>query len=97
MLETLEMRKKQREMKIKKYKKIQKYYNPFLWVISIIYFIYFIILDNSLSGRLLLSFIIGLALWSIGLAIHLKLFCELKGKQKIMNIETINEMKKKYI
>ncbi|ACP17671.1 Transcriptional regulator, ArsR family protein (plasmid) [Bacillus anthracis str. SVA11] len=32
-------------------------------------------------------------LWSIGL-IHLKLFYELREKQKIMNIATINEMKK---
>ncbi len=93
MLETLEMRKKQHEIKIKKYKKIQEYYNPFLWTISIIYFLYFMISDNSLSVHLLLSFIIGLILWSIGLAINLKLFHELKEKRKILNIETINEMK----
>ena len=49
--------------------------------------------DNSLSVHLLLSFIIGLILWSIGLAINLKLFHELKEKRKILNIETINEMK----
>ncbi|BCD02800.1 hypothetical protein BC30048_p1309 (plasmid) [Bacillus cereus] len=93
MLETLEMRKKQHEINIKKYKKIQKYYNPFLWTISIIYFLYFMIIDNSLSVHLLLSFVIGLILWSIGLAINLKLMNELKGKGKILNIETINEMK----
>ncbi|MGM2833932.1 hypothetical protein ACS2TZ_34940, partial [Bacillus cereus group sp. Bce025] len=93
MLETLEMRKKQHEIKIKKYKKIQKYYNPFLWTISVIYFLYFMIIDNSLSVHLLLSFVIGLILWSIGLAINLKLVNELKGKGKILNIETINEMK----
>lgn len=74
-------------------KKIQKYYNPFLWVILIIYFIYFIILDTSFPGCLLLSIITGVILWSIGL-IHLKLFYELREKQKIMNIATINEMKK---
>ncbi|MGQ8823819.1 hypothetical protein CN582_25095 [Bacillus wiedmannii] len=94
MLETLEERKKKHEIKIKKYKKIQKYYNPFLWAISIIYFLYFMIIDNSLSVHLLLSFVIGLILWSIGLAINLKLFHELKGKGKILNTETINEMKK---
>lgn len=94
MLETLEMRKKQHEIKIQKYKNIQKYYNPFLWVISIIYFLYFMFINNSLSVYLLLSFIIGLTLWSIGLAINLKLIHELKGKEKILNIETINEMKK---
>ncbi|MED2366812.1 hypothetical protein P4W17_24470, partial [Bacillus thuringiensis] len=76
MLETLEMRKKQHEIKIKKYKKIQKYYNPFLWTISIIYFLYFMIIDNSLSVHLLLSFVIGLILWSIGLAINVKLLHE---------------------
>nr|ADU03161.1 hypothetical protein pBMB0558_00495 [Bacillus thuringiensis serovar chinensis CT-43] len=43
--------------------------------------------DNSLSVHLLLSFIIGLILWSIGLAINLKLFHELKEKRKILNIE----------
>ncbi len=94
MLETLEMRKKQHEIQIKKYKKIQKYYNPFLWTISIIYFLYFMIIDNSLSVQLLLSFVIGLILWSIGLAINVKLLHEFKGKGKILNIETINEMKK---
>lgn len=94
MLETLEMRKKQHEIKIQKYKNIQKYYNPFLWVISIIYFLYFMFINNSLSVYLLLSFIIGLTLWSICLAINLKLIHELKGKEKILNIETINEMKK---
>ncbi|MGH0945280.1 hypothetical protein ACQVTS_29990 [Bacillus mycoides] len=94
MLETLEMRKKQHEIKIHKYKNIQIYYNPFLWVIAIIYFLYFMIIDNSLSVQLLLSFIIGLTLWSIGLAINLKLLYERKGKQKILNMETINEMKK---
>ncbi|MBK5424172.1 ArsR family transcriptional regulator [Bacillus mycoides] len=51
-------------------------------------------INNSLSVYLLLSFIIGLPLWSIGLAINLKLIHELKGKEKILNIETINEMKK---
>ena len=51
------------------------------------------IIDNSLSVHLLLSFVIGLILWSIGLAINLKLVNELKGKGKILNIETINEMK----
>ncbi|MGE6313595.1 hypothetical protein ACQKD6_24665 [Bacillus cereus] len=94
MLETLEMRKKKHEIKIHKYKNIQRYYNPFLWVIAIIYFLYFMIIDNSLSVHLLLSLIIGLTLWSIGLAINLKLIHELKGKEKILNIETINEMKK---
>jgi hypothetical protein len=94
MLETIEMRKKQYEIKIQKYKNIQKYYNPFLWVISIIYFLYFIIIDNSHSMHLLFSFVIGITLWSIGLAIHLKLLYVLKGKEKILNIETINEMKK---
>ncbi|MBG0967135.1 hypothetical protein F3I01_29335 [Bacillus sp. SRB1LM] len=78
---------------MKKYKKIQKYYNPFLWSISIIYFLYFMIIDNSLSVHLLLSFVIGLILWSIGLAINLKLLHELNRKGKILNIETINEMK----
>lgn len=52
------------------------------------------IIDDSLSVHLLLSFIIGLTLWNIGLAINLKLLYELKGKEKILNIETINEMKK---
>lgn len=94
MLETLEMRKKQHEIKIQKYKNIQTYYNPFLWVISIIYFLYFMFINNSLSVYLLLSFIICLTLWNIGLAINLKLIHELKGKEKILNIETINEMKK---
>ncbi|PFV82909.1 hypothetical protein COL05_09470 [Bacillus sp. AFS059628] len=94
MLETLEMRKKQHEIKIHKYKNIQKYYNPFLFAISIIYFLYLMIIDHSLSSHLLLSFIMGFTLWSIGLAIHLKLLCEKKGKRKIMNIETINGMKK---
>lgn len=98
MLETLEIRKKQHEIKIQKYKNIKKYYNPFLWTISIIYFLYLMFIDNSLSVHLLLSFIIGLTLWSLGLAINLKLFHELKGKGKILNIETINEMKNnKYI
>jgi ATP synthase protein I len=97
MLETLEIKKKQHEIKIQKYKNIQKYYNPFLWTISIIYFLYFIIIDHSLSAHPLLSFIIGFTLWSIGLAIHLKLLYEKKGKRKIMNIETINERKKKYM
>lgn len=50
-------------------------------------------IDNSLSVHLLLSFVIGLILWSIGLAINLKLLHELKEKGKILNIETINEMK----
>lgn len=89
MLETLETRKKQHEMKIKNTKVLQ----PILWVILIIYFIYFIILDTSFPGCLLLSIITGVILWSIGL-IHLKLFYELREKQKIMNIATINEMKK---
>ncbi|MGY1423311.1 hypothetical protein [Bacillus cereus] len=93
MLETLEMRKKQHEIKIHKYKNIQRYYNPLLWAISIIYFLYFMFVDNSLSVLLLLSFVIGLTLWGVGLAINLKLLHELKGKEKIMNIETINEMK----
>ncbi|AFH87029.1 hypothetical protein [Bacillus anthracis] len=62
-------------------------------MILIIYFIYFIILDTSFPGCLLLSIITGVILWSIGL-IHLKLFYELREKQKIMNIATINEMKK---
>ncbi|WP_235438617.1 ArsR family transcriptional regulator [Bacillus cereus] len=47
-----------------------------------------------LSAHLLLSFIMGFTLWSIGLAINLKLLYEIKGKRKILNIETINEMKK---
>lgn len=94
MLETLEMRKKQHEIKIHKYKNIQKYYNSFFLAISIIYFLYFLIIDNSLSAHLLLSFIIGFTLWSVGLAIHLKLLYEKKGKRKIMNIETLNEIKK---
>ncbi len=94
MLETIEMRKKQHEIKIHKYKNIQKYYNSFLFAISIIYFLYFIIIDHSLSAHPLQSFIIGFTLWSIGLAIHLKLLYEKKGKRKVMNIETINEMKK---
>ncbi|WP_374058696.1 ArsR family transcriptional regulator [Bacillus sp. SRB1LM] len=51
------------------------------------------IIDNSLSVHLLLSFVIGLILWSIGLAINLKLLHELNRKGKILNIETINEMK----
>ncbi|QBP90334.1 ArsR family transcriptional regulator (plasmid) [Bacillus mycoides] len=54
-------------------------------------------INTSLSVYLLLSFIIGLTLWGIGLAINLKLIHELKGKEKILNIETINEMKKKYM
>ncbi len=54
-------------------------------------------INTSLSVYLLLSFIIGLTLWGIGLAINLKLIHELKGKEKILNIETINEMKKKNI
>ncbi|HDR6315614.1 TPA: hypothetical protein QCU53_002364 [Bacillus thuringiensis] len=94
MLETLEMRKKQHEIKIHKYKNIKKYYNPFLFAISIIYFLYFMIIDHSLSAHLLLSFIIGFTLWSMGLTINLKLLYEIKGKRKILNIETINEMKK---
>ncbi|KLA34304.1 hypothetical protein B4080_5971 [Bacillus cereus] len=94
MLETLEMRKKQPEIKIHKYKNIQKYYNPFLFAISIIYFLYLMIIDYSLSAHLLLSFIMGFTLWSIGLAINLKLLYEIKEKRKILNIETINEIKK---
>ncbi|MGK0535918.1 hypothetical protein [Bacillus sp. 'calajunan'] len=94
MLETLEMRKKQHEIKIHKYKNIQKYYNPFLFAISIIYFLYLMIIDHSLSAHLLLSFIMGFILWSIGLAINLKLLYEIKEKRKILNIETINEIKK---
>ncbi len=94
MLETLEMNKKQHEIKIHKYKNIQKYYNSFLFAISLVYFLYFIIIDHSLSAHLLLSFIIGLTLWCIGLAIHLKLLHEKKGKRKITNTETLNEMKK---
>ncbi|TKI10432.1 hypothetical protein FC696_17040 [Bacillus wiedmannii] len=94
MLETLEIRKKQHETKIKKYKKIQKYYNPFLLVISIIYLFYFMFIDNPLSVYLLLSCVISFTFASIGLAINLKLYYELKGKQKVMNIETINEIKK---
>jgi ATP synthase protein I len=97
MLETLEIKKKQHEIKIQQYKNIQKYYNPFLWTISIIYFLYFMFINNSLSVHLLPSFVIGLTLWSIGLAINLKLLHELKGKEKILNIETINERKKKYM
>ncbi|TNP01561.1 DUF5392 family protein [Bacillus pacificus] len=94
MLETLEIRKKQHEIKIKKYKKIQKYYNPFLLVISIIYLFYFMFIDNPLSVYLLLFCVIGFTFGSIGLAINLKLYYELKGKQKIMNMETINAIKK---
>lgn len=94
MLETLEIRKKQQEIKIKKYKKIQKYYNPFLLVISIIYLFYFMFIDNFLSVYLLLSCVISFTFASIGLAINLKLYYELKGEQKVMNIETINEIKK---
>ncbi|BCD33031.1 hypothetical protein BC30102_p639 (plasmid) [Bacillus cereus] len=62
MLETIEMRKKQHEIKIHKYKNIQKYYNSFLFAISIIYFLYFIIIDHSLSAHPLQSFIIGFTL-----------------------------------
>lgn len=52
------------------------------------------IIDHSLSAHLLLSFIMGFTLWSIGLAINLKLLYEIKEKRKILNIETINEIKK---
>lgn len=67
MLETLEIRKKQHEIKIKikKYKKIQEYYNPFLLVISIIYLFYFMFIDNPLSVYLLLSCVINFTFGSI--------------------------------
>lgn len=64
-LETLEIRKKQHEIKIKKYKKIQEYYNPFLLVISIIYLFYFMFIDNPLSVYLLLSCVINFTFGSI--------------------------------
>ncbi|WP_410976712.1 sterol desaturase family protein [Bacillus cereus] len=92
MIEDLKSKKKFHEVKKLKYERIHKLYFPFLWGVALVYFLYFMFVDNSISLYMVISFVIGLILWGLGLYIIYKIVYHIREIEKIADFEVLNTM-----
>ncbi|MCU7679264.1 hypothetical protein [Bacillus thuringiensis] len=99
MIEDLKSKKEFHEVKKLKYERIHKLYFPFLWSVALVYFLYFMFVDNSISLYMVISFVIGLILWGLGLYIIYKILYiiykivyHIREIEKIADFEVLNTM-----
>ncbi|ACK98585.1 MULTISPECIES: DUF5392 family protein [Bacillus cereus group] len=92
MIEDLKSKKEFHEVKKLKYERIHKLYFPFLWGVALVYFLYFMFVDNSISLYMVISFVIGLILWGLGLYIIYKIVYHIREIEKIVDFEVLNTM-----